>query len=169
LTGRARAAVGSLVFFAVAPVVVAGVFPWLIGGWELAGVWWLPLRLVGLLLVLAGGAVLVHSFYRFVTEGIGTPAPVAPTENLVVGGIYRHVRNPMYLSVVTVIVGQGLLFGDVVLLAYVGAVGLAMAGFVRWHEEPVLTERFGGEYDTYRANVPGWLPRLRPFDPSSSN
>jgi protein-S-isoprenylcysteine O-methyltransferase Ste14 len=167
LNSRGKAAVGSFVFFVVAPVVVAGVVPWLIGGWESVGVWWLPLRVLGVVLVLTGGGVLVHSFSRFITEGIGTPAPVAPTEHLVVGGIYRHVRNPMYLSVVAVIVGQALLLADMVLIAYAGAVGLAMAAFVHWHEEPVLTRRYGSEYAVYRANVPGWLPRVRPWDPPS--
>lgn len=167
MSRRGKAAAGSLVFFVVAPVLVAGVVPWLIGGWEPVGVWWLPLRVLGVVLILTGGGVLIHSFFRFVTEGIGTPAPVAPTEHLVVGGIYRHVRNPMYLAVVAVVAGQALLFGDMVLMAYAGAVGLAMAAFVRWHEEPVLTRRFGDEYTAYRANVPGWLPRVRPWEPGT--
>lgn len=94
---------------------------------------------------------------------MGTPAPVAPTEKLVIGGIYRHVRNPMYVAVLSIIIGQALLFSSWTLVAYavIGAVG--MGSFVRLYEEPTLANRYGAEYETYRRNVPGWLPRLTPW------
>ncbi|MGH3036407.1 MAG: methyltransferase family protein [Gaiellaceae bacterium] len=158
--GRARAAAGSLVFFVVAPGVVAGLVPWLLTRWEAADPsWWTPLRMLGAGLLVAGAGVLVHAFARFVVEGIGTPAPVAPTEHLVVGGLYRWVRNPMYLAVTATIVGQALLLGRPVLLLYAAVVLLACAAFVRRHEEPVLARRFGAEYEAYRRDVPGWWPR----------
>ena len=92
------------------PGFVAGVMPWLLTGWDSTDP---PRALVvgGALLIAAGTAVLLHAFARFVLEGIGTPAPVAPTEQLVVGGAYRYVRNPMYLAVGSVIAGQALLLG----------------------------------------------------------
>ena len=93
------------------------------------------------------------------TEGIGTPAPVAPTRHLVVGGLYRWVRTPMYLAVLAVIVGQALVLGQPVLLPYAAAVGVAVAAFVRGYEEPALRDQFGAEYDAYRRSVPGWWPR----------
>jgi protein-S-isoprenylcysteine O-methyltransferase Ste14 len=124
-----------------------------------------PLRWLGVVLVVAGAAVLVVAFARFVTEGSGTPAPVAPTESLVVGGLYRHVRNPMYLAVVAVIVGQALTLGRPVLLAYAGAVWVVVAAFVRWYEEPTLARTFGPAYEEYRRAVPGWRPRLRAWWP----
>ena len=158
--GRARAAAGSLVFFVVAPGVVAGLVPRLLTRWEATDpLWWTPLRVLGAGLLVAGAGVLVHAFARFVVEGIGTPAPVAPTEHLVVGGLYRWVRNPMYLAVTATIVGQALVLGRPVLLLYAAAVLLACAAFVRWHEEPALARRFGGEYEAYRRDVPGWWPR----------
>lgn len=156
---RRWAAAGSALFFAVAPGVVAGVIPWLLTGWRFAPIW-NPLRAFGGALTIAAGLVLVSAFVRFVIEGVGTPAPVAPTQHLVVGGLYRYVRNPMYLAVVTAIVGQGLLFGQLGLFLYAGIVGAAMVAFVVLYEEPYLAERFGAEYDEYRRAVPGWWPRL---------
>src|SRR6266540_351001 len=95
----------------------------------------------------------------------GTPAPVAPTETLVVGGLYRYVRNPMYVAVVAAVLGQALLLGRAVLLAYAAAVWLCVAAFVRWYEEPVLAARYGARYEAYRRAVPAWRPRLRPWTP----
>ena len=154
------AALGSAVFFLVAPGVVAGVMPWLLTDWD-AGDTWLPLQVVGAALLVAGVSALVYSFARFVTEGRGTPAPVAPTERLVVGGLYRYVRNPMYVAVLAAIAGQALLLGRWVLLAYGAAVFPLVFSFVRLYEEPTLEETYGEEYAAYRRAVPGWLPFTR--------
>jgi protein-S-isoprenylcysteine O-methyltransferase Ste14 len=157
-----RATLGSLLFLVVAPGTVAGLVPWLLTGWESAGP---PAVLVGLgaLLLAAGVAVLLHAFGRFVVEGRGTPAPVAPTEHLVVGGLYRYVRNPMYLAVAATILGQALILGRPILLGYAAVFGATVAGFVLGYEEPTLHARYGPEYDAYRAAVPGWWPRRRPW------
>ena len=160
---RTDAAVGSVVFFVLAPGVVAGVIPWWFTGWEVRGSLPAPVRAVGAALVVAGVAVLVQAFARFVREGLGTPAPVAPTETLVVGGPYRHVRNPMYLAVLATIVGQALWLAQPLLFAYAVVVWAAFASFVRFYEEPHLGERFGASYRAYRAAVPAWIPRLRPW------
>ncbi|MER9896182.1 isoprenylcysteine carboxyl methyltransferase [Mesorhizobium sp. M0119] len=115
----ASAIAGSFIFLAVAPGGVAGLVPWLLTDryrlpWSrLPG--FVP---VGWLLVIAGTAILLHAFARFALEGLGTPAPVAPTERLVVGGIYRHVRNPMYVAVLSIILGQALLFSSWTVAAY---------------------------------------------------
>ncbi|MFR9797505.1 methyltransferase family protein [Streptomyces sp. MS06] len=159
---RSRAAVGSSVFMALAPGTVAGVVPWWVTGWQ-TGYWWLPVRLLGAVVLLAVAAVLVHAFTRFVVEGLGTPAPIAPTEHLVVGGLYRHVRNPMYVAVTASIGGQALLLGRPILLAYGLLAATAMWAFARWYEEPKLLHTFGAEYESYRRAVPGWWPRLRPW------
>ena len=115
---KARAAAGSLVFLVLAPGVVAGVVPWALTGWEARELspYWLPLRVAGVILIAAGVVVLLQAFARFVVEGLGTPAPVAPPERLVVGGLYRYVRNPMYLAVAAIIVGQALVLGQPILL-----------------------------------------------------
>jgi protein-S-isoprenylcysteine O-methyltransferase Ste14 len=157
----ATAAAGSSLFFALAPGVVAGVVPWLITGWDAEPVW-LPLRVLGALVLAAGAGVLVHAFARFVAEGLGTPAPVAPTRHLVVGGLYRWVRNPMYVAVVSCVAGQALLFGSVALALYAAGLLALFVSFVRGYEEPTLRRQFGSEYEAYCRTVPGWWPRARP-------
>jgi protein-S-isoprenylcysteine O-methyltransferase Ste14 len=151
-----KAALGSAVFFVAAPCVVAGLVPWWITGWSAPRFW------PGLLLVGAGVVVLLRAFVRFVREGRGTPAPVAPTERLVVGGDYRYVRNPMYVAVVATILGQALLFLGLWLLVYAVIAWAVMAAFVHWYEEPLLRARYGEDYEEYRRTVPAWRPRLRP-------
>ena len=166
---RTVAAAGSAAFFALAPGIVAGLLPWWLTRWRLgAGLaHWLPVRLLGVLIVLAGTVLLVHAFARFVVEGFGTPAPIAPPAHLVVGGLYRYVRNPMYLAVVATILGQALLLWRPVLLGYAAIVAAAVVAFVLGHEQPTLTRMFGNEYTTYRRAVPGWWPRLTPWHPES--
>ncbi len=156
---KLTAAAGSSLFFALAPGVVAGLGPWWFTRWHIAHRTFLLVP--GALLVAAGAAVLVHAFVRFVVEGMGTPAPVAPTQRLVVGGLYRYVRNPMYLAVLVAILGQAMLFGQPVLLCYGAAAGAAMVSFVVLYEEPALRARFGDEYESYRRSVPGWWPRRK--------
>ncbi len=159
------AAAGSAAFFVLAPGTVAGLVPWWITRWEVREPlpYWGLVRVVGFALILAGVVFLVHAFARFVVEGLGTPAPVAPTERLVVGGLYRHVRNPMYVAVLAIIVGQSLALGRPILLAYAAIVWVAVASFVRFYEEPTLSHRFGAQYEEYRRAVPAWWPRLRPW------
>ena len=154
----ARAALGSLVFLVVAPGVVAGLIPYALTGWDSSDPA-LPLQIAGIVLIAAGLAVLLDAFARFVREGLGTPAPVAPTEKLVVGGLYRYVRNPMYLAVGAIIAGQALLLGRPVLLAWLAAFAAAVFTFVKGYEEPTLARTYGEEYERYRREVPGWWPR----------
>lgn len=164
---RVGAAVGSLVWLLVAPGVVSGLIPWWISGWDVQSdsAWWLPIQVLGVAMIIASVIVLLHAFARFAIDGLGTPAPVAPTEHLVVTGLYRHVRNPMYVAVVALIVGQAMLFVDLALLVYAVAIAAVSVGFVRAYEEPTLRRQFGAEYDTYRAAVPGWWPRRRGWSP----
>lgn len=147
------------VFFAF-PALLMYLVPWLLTGWH-PGRTWLALQLLGGLLVVAGTAAVVHSFARFVTEGRGTPAPFAPTERLVVGGLYRFVRNPMYAAAVAVIIGQALLLGRLALWVYAAVFWLLIAGYVLRVEEPMLRARFTADYERYRRAVPAWLPRPR--------
>jgi len=165
---RTGAALGTAAFLLAAPGVMAGLIPYWLTGWE-AGDTSAVLQWVGWTLVVLGTVALLYAFTRFVTEGRGTPAPIAPTERLVVGGLNRYVRNPMYLSVAAVIVGQGLLLARPVLLAYAAVFLLVTAAFVRLYEEPTLAAQYGAEYDTYRSAVRGWIPRLRPWSPTSTD
>jgi protein-S-isoprenylcysteine O-methyltransferase Ste14 len=149
----------------LAPGVVAGLIPWWLTDWRVEQPLplWLPVRILGVVLLAAGVAVLLHAFLRFVVEGIGTPAPVAPTKRLVVGGLYRYVRNPMYLAVAATIVGQALVLGQLVLLLYAAGFAVVVAAFVRWYEEPTLSRQFGDQYEEYRRSVPGWWARRHPW------
>jgi protein-S-isoprenylcysteine O-methyltransferase Ste14 len=167
---RTVAGLGSAAFFAAAPGVVAGLVPWLLTGWELPPTSRTSLTVRGIVAgvaVSSGLVVLIGAFVRFVREGSGTPAPVAPTDRLVIGGMFRYVRNPMYLAVVTILVGQSVLFVSAGLLVYTLAVWATMAAFVRWYEEPVLAERYEAQYEDYRRNVHAWWPRLTPWVPSA--
>jgi protein-S-isoprenylcysteine O-methyltransferase Ste14 len=170
---RPVAAAGSVAFFVLAPGVVAGLVPWWLTGWRVRQPlpWWawMPLRVAGGALLGAGVVVLVQAFVRFVEEGAGTPAPVAPTQRLVVGGLYRYVRNPMYLAVVATIVGQALVLGQPVLLGYAVAAGGVMAAFVHGYEEPTLARQFGAQYEAYRRAVPAWWPRRHPWEPGEAD
>jgi protein-S-isoprenylcysteine O-methyltransferase Ste14 len=162
---RVGALLGSALFFVVAPGVVAGYVPWRISGWRigppLLGL--SSLRIVGGVLILAGLPVLLDSFARFALEGLGTPAPVFPTKHLVVSGWYRYVRNPMYVAVVSVVIGQALLCANRAVLEYGALVWLFFFIFVLAYEEPRLRASFGEEYRRYCANVPRWIPRLTPW------
>src|SRR3981081_2338988 len=126
------AVLGSALFFAVAPSSVAGLVPWWITRWEFRPPFFDldATRAVGILLIVAGLPGLVDSFARFALQGLGTPAPIAPTQNLVVTGLYRYVRNPIYVALVAVILGQAVLFGDQRLLGYGGLMWLALPRLV---------------------------------------
>jgi protein-S-isoprenylcysteine O-methyltransferase Ste14 len=166
---RKRAAIGTA-FFAVAPATVSGVIPWLLTRWEVAtpvpgGV---PAQVTGALMIGAGAGVIANSFVHFAVEGLGTPAPFAPPRHLVVGGLYRYVRNPMYVSIAAAVAGQGLLLGQPKLFAALAVGAVPVVAFVRLYEEPTLARKFGAEYEEYRRNVPRWLPRLTPWRPHDS-
>jgi protein-S-isoprenylcysteine O-methyltransferase Ste14 len=160
---RARALLASAVFLCLAPGTVAGLIPWWISRWVL-----LPpffgleqVRWLGVLLIALSLPVLLDSFGRFAVEGLGTPAPVLPTRHLVLKGFYRYVRNPMYVAVASIIIGQGLLLGNAYVLLYAAVVWTAFHGFVLLYEEPKLRSTYGAEYEAYCARVRRWIPMLQ--------
>jgi protein-S-isoprenylcysteine O-methyltransferase Ste14 len=161
---RISAILGSLLFLVVAPGIVAGLVPWAISGWQwspaLFGIE--PLRWIGGALIVAGAPILLDAFARFAVEGLGTPAPIYPTDRLIVSGPYRFVRNPMYIGVVAIILGQALLLGDVRLVVYGAIIWLACHVFVVTYEEPVLRRRYGAQFEEYCMQARRWLPRLTP-------
>jgi protein-S-isoprenylcysteine O-methyltransferase Ste14 len=161
---QSTAAIGTAAFFVVAPGTFVGVIPWLMTGWEIREPlpYWLPARIVGVTLICVGLIPPVHAFVQFARAG-GTPMPIAPTRHLVVSGFNRYVRNPMYVGLLTVILGEALLFGQGILLLYAVVAWAVTAAFVHWYEEPTLARQFGAEYETYRRAVPAWRPRLHPW------
>jgi protein-S-isoprenylcysteine O-methyltransferase Ste14 len=157
-----RAILGSTIFLVVAPGTFAGFVPWEICRWRMAPplLGFSALRVLGALMIAAGLSVLLDSFARFAIQGLGTPAPVAPPERLVVTGLYRYVRNPMYVAGLMLVLGQGLLFGCVRLLEYGVVFWLVAFAFVVFYEEPALRRKFGREYEDYCARVGRWIPRV---------
>jgi protein-S-isoprenylcysteine O-methyltransferase Ste14 len=158
-------AVGSVIFLFVAPGTVAGLIPWWITGWQMQPpvLGYEPLRWLGSALLALGAVLLAETFTRFALQGRGTPAPIYPTETLVVTGSYRFVRNPMYVAVVSLIFGQALLFGSFWALVYGFAVWGTVHTFVVTYEEPTLARTYGAQYETYRAHVWRWVPRITPW------
>jgi protein-S-isoprenylcysteine O-methyltransferase Ste14 len=161
---RIQAAAGSAAFVVLGPGLEVVVGPWLItlvaGG---RADWPVPVRIIGVALIVAGAALLLTVLVRFVTEGAGTPSPAAPAQRLIVGGAYRHLRHPMYLATIVVVVGEALAFAEPVLLLGAAAYGATFAVFAARYEDRRLAARFGEAYLAYRRAVPGWRPRLRPW------
>jgi len=160
---RSTAGIASAAFFVVAPGTVVGLVPWLITRWEItgSGLPWRLLQAIGVVLIVVGLIPPVHAFVQFVKAG-GTPMPIAPTQRLVVTGFNRYVRNPMYLGLIVVMLGQALLFGSLALVLWAAAFWIITASFVRWYEEPTLVDEYDGEYEEYRRHVHAWLPRVHP-------
>jgi len=146
---------GSVMVFAPAALLAAGVGPGLGLG---------PARWLGLPPLAAGLVVIGRCFADFVRRGRGTPAPYDPPRALVVAGLYRYVRNPQYVGVILVAVGEAMLAEAAVLLGYAAVLAVAYHLFVRYYEEPTLGRVFGESYARYRAAVPRWLP-ARPRSP----
>jgi protein-S-isoprenylcysteine O-methyltransferase Ste14 len=109
----------------------------------------------------AGGAIYAWCVWDFATFGRGTPVPIDAPKRLVVRGLYRYSRNPMYVGVLTVILGWSILFGSAILLAYGFGVAACFHLFITIYEEPHLSGEFGQEYEQYCAQVGRWLPRYR--------
>jgi protein-S-isoprenylcysteine O-methyltransferase Ste14 len=144
------------------PGTILVLFPWMITKFQVgAPPWPAGVRALGLALIVAGVMVNVATFVRFSVEGVGVPFPTDPpsSQRVMVGGPYRYVRNPMYVSYFAAIIGEALLLSRPVLLIYLLVVAAVVVAFVHWWEEPTMAKRFGAEYDAYRRQVPGWWPR----------
>lgn len=149
------------VFLVLVPGTVAGVIPWWLRSAHPDPAWGPgPARWLGVGFVVGGTALLLWSAWGFSTSGRGTPAPHDPPKILVRGGPYRVVRNPMYLAVVSIVIGQAVWFGSVALAVYAVGLVLVFHGVVVTFEEPILERKFGSGYEAYRETVPRWLPRI---------
>ena len=162
---RVFAIIGTAVVLVIAPGLLAGMVPWWITHWQVkpALLGLSVLRFAGGALVALGIPGILDSFGRFAIQGIGTPAAVFPARHLVITGLYRYVRNPIYVAVVSTILGQGLIFGNIQLLEYGGGLWLFFHLAVLIYEEPTLRATFGSEYAAFCAEVPRWIPRFTPW------
>jgi protein-S-isoprenylcysteine O-methyltransferase Ste14 len=153
-------ALKSLLFLIIAPGMVAGYIPLglLRNGAQIdTGL----LAFIALPLWAIGALILLWSFWNFLKQGRGTPAPIDPPKELVAMGFYRYVRNPMYVGVFLVNVGHFLWFGFWGLLIYALLVALAFHVFVIFYEEPTLRRNFGAAYEDYCKRVPRWIPKFK--------
>jgi protein-S-isoprenylcysteine O-methyltransferase Ste14 len=167
--GRTMAAVNKLVapllktavFTVLVPGTVAGIVPWLLRETSVVQVGGGP-RWAAFTVVALGIAIYLHTaFWGFAVIGGGTPAPIAPPKTLVVEGLHRFVRNPMYIGVLLIVAGQVWLFWSRSLCLYLLLLWLAFHLFVMTYEEPTLRKQFGESYERYRATVPRWIPKFR--------
>ena len=108
-----------------------------------------------------GSIILLWSFWNFLKEGQGTPAPIDPPKELVAVGFYRYTRNPMYVGILAALLGHFLWFGYWNLLIYGIVVFIAFHVFVTYYEEPTLKRKFGAAYEDYLRSVPRWIPSFR--------
>jgi protein-S-isoprenylcysteine O-methyltransferase Ste14 len=153
-------AIKSLLFLIIAPGTVAGYIPLVLlrkGPRIETGIF----SYLAFLLWLVGGTILLWSFWNFLHEGHGTPAPIEPPKELVVAGFYRCVRNPMYVGIILLLLGHFLWFGFWWILAYTVIAFITVHLFVTFYEEPRLKQSFGAAYENYLNQVPRWIPKIR--------
>jgi protein-S-isoprenylcysteine O-methyltransferase Ste14 len=150
----------TLIFTVLVPGTVAVYAPMrLLGGFprpENGFLTWL-----GAVVTSAGAAVYFRCAWEFAVRGLGTPAPIAPTKYLVTTALHRYIRNPMYVGVALVILGEAGLFRSLHLVEYAALMLLIAHIFVLSYEEPALRRQFGESYEQYRRSVPRWIPRIR--------
>lgn len=158
---RWASAVVTVLSFPFGPGLVVVLIPYLLTRWHEGRAYPEAVRILGIILIVLGTALMLASFSRFPIEGSGTPFPTNPpsSRRVLVGGPYRFVRNPMYVSFGVVLVGMSLYLARPALLVYTVVLLALLAAFVRWYEEPTLVRRFGAQYQAYRTQVGAWLPR----------
>jgi protein-S-isoprenylcysteine O-methyltransferase Ste14 len=159
---RWAAIVGTAVFALIVQAGGVVLLPYAFTRWQSGTpAWPVVVRVIGMVLIAAGGIVVAWAFAQFATEGVGVPIPGEPTsQRLTVGGPYRYVRNPLYVASAAAITGQALLLSRPVLLIYAAAFLAITFVLVHWIEDPALARRFGEQFEAYRKQVPGWWPRL---------
>jgi protein-S-isoprenylcysteine O-methyltransferase Ste14 len=150
----------TMLFTILVPGTVLGLVPrWLLGGFS--GPESGPLTWLGILIILIGGAVYLRCAWEFAVRGLGTPAPIAPPKFLVTTALHGYVRNPMYIGVFGVLLGEVVTFRSMVLLLYAAFICVAVQLFVIFYEEPTLRRRFGESYEEYLRCVPRWIPKFK--------
>jgi protein-S-isoprenylcysteine O-methyltransferase Ste14 len=147
----------ALLAFLALPAVVGGLFPWLLlgsDGWRMRG------SILGWPILLFGACILLWCVRDFYVIGKGTLAPWDPPKKLVIVGLYRLMRNPMYVGILGWVAGWSLIAGSPILAAYAGVLAISFHLRVIFYEEPTLARKFGYAWTEYRATVNRWLPKL---------
>jgi protein-S-isoprenylcysteine O-methyltransferase Ste14 len=150
----------SLLWVILLPGVIAGYIPWRYFNFRLSAATLDALSVVGLACMLAGIALLAVCVWEFARSGRGTLSPVDPPRQLVVRGLYRYMRNPMYVAVTAIVLGEAMIARSLDLVIYWAAFFLAANLFVIGYEEPNLRRRFGASYEEYTRSVRRWIPRF---------
>jgi protein-S-isoprenylcysteine O-methyltransferase Ste14 len=160
-------AIGLLPFVVtvVVPAYIIRTSTALHAGWDLSSLLGLLPTLLGCVVIGLGVLLVYKTISLFATVGDGTLAPWDPPRRLVVRGPYRHVRNPMISGVLSILLGEAILFGSVPLLVWFVISFALNALSMPLIEEPLLEGRFGSDYVTYKRNIPRWIPRLKPWTP----
>jgi len=157
-------ALGTIIFSVFVPGTWTILIPYLLitSHFELFPLGIGPFRFLGLIPIVIGILIYLWCAWGFTFLGKGTPAPVAPPKNLVIKGLYRHVRNPQYVGLLLILFGEGLLFESATLFVYAAVTFLVFHTGVVFYEEPTLRRKFADSYKSYCQSVPRWIPRLRP-------
>jgi len=151
----------TLLFTIVAPGTVAGVIPYyFITGIEVFAFSMGMFRFLGLVFMAVGFVGYLWCGFDFAHRGQGTPAPIDPPKKLIIVGLYKYVRNPMYVSIGSLLIGETIFFENAVILAYMLCLWLIFHSFVVLYEEPTLKKLFGSEYEQYCKEVSRWIPNL---------
>lgn len=154
-------ALRSILWTLLLPGIFAFYLPWRYFGVSVVDFNWRdPLHVIGGVLIASGAALLFTCIWEFARSGRGTLSPVDPPKELVVQGLYRYVRNPMYLSVLTIVLGDILLTRSIPLLVYWATFVAAANLFVTGYEEPYLRQQFGDSYEKYTRSVGRWIPKF---------
>jgi len=149
------------VFTVFVPGTVAGYVPWRLRENQAVAATGVEEWAACGIIVIGIAIYLYTAFWGFALVGGGTPAPIAPTKRLVVAGLHRLVRNPMYIGVGLVIAGQAWLFYSRHIAIYLAVFAGIVEFFVLFYEEPTLRRQFGEEYEEYRRRVPRWIPKVQ--------
>jgi len=151
---------------ALVSTLFVSLWVWFIPRWLAEGELHPRWGVLPIVLMVIGGAIMLRCIWDFARTGRGTPAPFDPPRRLVVAGLYRYVRNPMYLGMAIFLVGEALLLPEITreMLIVLLAAWVAVTLFIFFYEEPTLRRLFGDDYATYCRNVRRWIPRLTPFD-----
>lgn len=155
-------ALKTLLFTILVPGTVTVLVPYLLLSWgvQIFSFEVGPIRFLGLLPILMGAVTYLWCAWDFTFTGRGTPAPIDPPKELVVKGLYRYVRNPMYVGITLILLGEALLFEAAVLFLYAGLLLVCAHLFIVYYEEPTLRRLFGASYESYCKSVSRWTPRL---------